>query len=149
MKKRLSAAALIVLLLLCGCAHKSMPAFRIKGESVKSIEIIKTCYDENDASARSFVSKTVTERGDIDNLISWLESLKLTRHDAIEIPAEEVRCVVNLDGVKSHRLIFIEGYVIFDATAYAFNDPSDTDAIIQKYNLLNYAEQDTELDLIK
>lgn len=141
--------SVILLLLLCGCALKNTPSLRLKAESVDSVEIKKTCIDPIDAQKRTYVSKTVTGRDDVDKIIAWLESLKLEKHDAIEIPAEQVLYVINLNGTKNHRLIFIEGYVIYDAAAYTYKDPAQQNEIIKKYNLLNYAEQETELDLFK
>ena len=137
---------LILLVLLCGCSLKNTPSLRLKAESVSSVEIKKTYRDGTSSYS---VSKTVTDREDTEKLISWLESLRLTKHDAIEIPVDQVRYVVVLEGVKTHKLIFIDGFVIYDSTAYTYDDLSQQSEIDKKYNLLNYPEQSTELDLFK
>lgn len=140
---------IMVLLTFCGCAEKSRPTLDIKKDSVTSVEFKKTCYSDSDPSFRSYVSKNVSQREDIDKIVEWAKSLKLTRHDAIEIPVDQVSYVIVLGGAKEHKLIFVGDYIVFDTAAYTFDNPSQKTQVAQNYNLLNYEESESELDLIK
>ena len=149
MKHRIMSAVMILLLLfMCGCSKKSSPAIKIKSESVTSVVFKKTGYSDTDATARTYTSKTVTERRDIDNLIDWVESFDLEKQSAIEIPVEQVEFVIELNGTMLHKLIFLGDYVVLDTTAYTFKNASDKSKVLQKYNLLNYEEAKAELDLM-
>lgn len=142
------AAVLVLLISLCGCAEKTKPALDIKSESVTSIEFKRTCYSDDDPSFRSYVSKTVSQREDIDEVINWAKSLKLSKQSAIEIPVEKVEYVIVLNGVKKHKLIFMGDYIVLDAAAYTFDNPAQKTQVREKYNMLNYSENSAELDLM-
>ena len=149
MKKAVTVMAVLIMIsVLCGCAEKTKSALDIKNESVTSIEFKKTCYSESEPDSRSYVAKTVTVREDIDSIISWVESLKLTKQSAIEIPVEQVDYVIVLNGTKQHNLIFVGNYVVFDTAAYTFDSPVQQEQVKEKYNLLNYEESSVELDLM-
>lgn len=149
MKHRIISAVMILLLLfMCGCSKKSSPVIKIKNESVTTVVFKKTGYSDTDAAARTYTSKTITERRDIDNLIDWLETFALEKQSAIEIPVEQVEFVIELKGTILHKLIFLGGYVVLDTTAYTFKNASDKLKVLEKYNLLNYAETKAELDLM-
>ncbi len=141
-------AALMALVIFAGCTEKQRPVLQINNESVTSIEFKKTCYSDEDPDSRSYVSKTVTEKDDINQIIDWAKSLPLVRHDAIEIPVEQVDYVIVLNGVKQHKLIFLDDYVVLDTTAFIYENPDSKSEISEKYNLLNYEETETQLELI-
>ncbi len=147
-KKVFLAAMLAVLMIFTGCAEKQRPVLQINNESVTSIEFKKTCVSQQDPDARTYVSKTVTEKQDVDELIEWAKSLKLKKQDAIEIPVEQVDYVIVLNGVKEHKLIFLNEYVVLDTTAYTYENPDDKSQASEKYNLLNYEETETQLNLM-
>lgn len=150
MKRYISLIALFLsALVICGCSEKKKPAFHIKNDSVTSIEFQKTVFSETDVTERSYVSKTVLQREDIDKLISWMSALKLEKHAAVEIPIENVKYVIVLNGPKEHNLIFLDDYAVFDTAAYQFADQSQMEQVGQKYNMLNYEEKAAELNLMK
>jgi len=148
MKKIISLMLALVLLMFCGCAYKSTPAIKIKHDSVEKIEFKRTEFSTDDPLARNYVKKTVINENDITSIIKWIEKLELIKHEAIEIPVEEVKYVITLCGVKDHTLIFYDKYVVYDNTAFTFEKASQQQQVSEKYNLLNYEEQTTELDLI-
>ena len=130
--------------LCASCAKKFSPSIKLKSDSVTSIDFKKTVFGEE----RQYKQKTVTEASDIKEICNWLTSLRLTKHDAIEIPVEKISYTIIINGTKQHRVLFMEEYIIFNNTAYTFNKPADKDTVIGKYNLLNYTETDTKLGLI-
>lgn len=140
--------ALLLFLLFSGCGPKVSPALKLRADSVSSIEIKKTVYSDTDPEARSYVSKTVTVKEDIGAIVSWLQSLPLTKHEAIEIPIKDVRYVVVLNAGVEHKIIFLDQFVVYDGTAFAC-DETVSDGVATKYNLLNYPESETQLDLVK
>lgn len=148
--KRLICFVLIIMMLICAvsCARKTKPPFVIKHESVTSIEFKRTVYSADNPVERSYLQKSVTDKNDVENVICWIEELKLEKHDAIEVPIEQIQYVIVLKGIKDHRLVFMDEYVIFDATAYTYTDEKQMTEVAQKYNLLNYSEQETELGII-
>ena len=141
-------SVLLCAVMLFGCAEKTRPALDIKKESVTSIEFKKTCYKEDVPDYREYVSKTVTEREDLDALINWTQSLRLEKQSAIEVPVERVEYVIVLKGVKEHRLIFLDDYIVYDTAAFVYANPSQKEQVKEKYNLLNYEEKAAELDLM-
>ncbi len=150
MKKSFFMAGFVLLfaVMLFGCAKKTRPMLDIKKESVTSIEFKKTCYKEDEPDYREYVSKTVTEREDLDTLINWAQSLKLEKQNAIEVPVERVEYVIILNGVKEHRLIFLDDYIVYDTVAFVYANPSQKEQVKEKYNLLNYEEKAAKLDLM-
>ena len=150
MKKSFFMAGFVFLfaVILFGCAKKTRPMLDIKKESVTSIEFKKTCYKEDEPDYREYVSKTVTEREDLDTLINWAQSLKLEKQNAIEVPVERVEYVIILNGVKEHRLIFLDDYIVYDTVAFVYANPSQKEQVKEKYNLLNYEEKAAKLDLM-
>lgn len=144
----LAASVLICAVMLFGCAKKTRPMLDIKKESVTSIEFKKTCYKDDEPDYREYVSKTVTEREDLDALINWVLSLKLAKQNAIEVPVERVEYVIILNGAKEHRLIFMDDYIVYDTAAFVYANPSQKEQVKEKYNLLNYEEKAAELDLM-
>ncbi len=138
----------LIALLICGCAVKYRPEIVIKSDSVTSIDFKKTYFPEGEGS-RTYSVKKLTEREDIDELSAWLESLRLVKQDAIEVPVEQVEYVIVLNGAKEHTAIFMNEYIIYDRTAYTFENETQRGAVSEKYNLLNYPEQQTQLDLMK
>ena len=150
MKKSFFMAVFVLLCaaMLFGCAKKTRPMLDIKKESVTSIEFKKTCYKEDEPDYREYVSKTVTEREDLDTLINWAQSLKLEKQNAIEVPVERVEYVIILNGVKEHRLIFLDDYIVYDTVAFVYANPSQKEQVKEKYNLLHYEEKAAKLDLM-
>ena len=150
MKKSFFMAVFVLFcaVMLFGCAKKTRPMLDIKKESVTSIEFKKTCYKEDEPDYREYVSKTVTEREDLDTLINWAQSLKLEKQNAIEVPVERVEYVIILNGVKEHRLIFLDDYIVYDTVAFVYANPSQKEQVKEKYNLLNYEEKAAKLDLM-
>ena len=130
------------------CARKTKPPFVIKHESVSSIEFKRTVYSAENPLSRSYLEKRVTDKEDVENIICWVEDLKLEKKGAIEVPIERIQFVIVLKGIKDHRLVFMDEYVIFDATAYTYTDPEQMAEVSRKYNLLNYSEQTAELGII-
>ncbi len=148
MIKRIISAFLIVLLLCVnvGCARKTKPVFNIKHESVTSIDFKRSTYAQNGNLSLKCVQKTVDDTDDIEKLLTFVESLKLVKHAPIEVPSEKIQYVMVLNGVKDHKLVFMDEYVVYDSTAYTYKNLSQKSEVAEKYNLLNYPE--TESDLI-
>lgn len=141
MKKIVSlAVAVLLLLTLASCARKTKPQINIKHDSVTSIEFISASTSATDPTARSYAMKTVSESDDIEAIICWIEDLDLEKHAAIEVPIENVSHVIVLKGVKDHKLIFMNEYVIYDSNAYTYKKTKQSTQVAQKYNLLNYPE---------
>lgn len=136
---------LMTLVLFTSCAKKFSPSIKLNSDNITSVEFKKTIFGENE---RQHKQKTITEHSDIKELCNWLTSLRLTKHDAIEIPVEKITYAIILKGTKEHRVVFMDEYIIFNNTAYTFNKSSDLKAVEQKYNLLNYTENDSKLGLI-
>lgn len=141
MKKAIS-ILLVLSTLLCfvSCAKKSRPSIEIKNESVSSIELRRTVFSAENPSERSYFQKTVDKKEDVETLISWIEQLSLEKHDPIEIPIEKVQYVLILKGIKDHRLIFMDEYVVYDSTAFTYKSEKQMTEISEKYNLSNYPE---------
>ena len=150
MKKIISVISILMIALcLFSCARKTKPPFVIKHESVESVDFKRTVYSADDPSVRSYVQKSVTAKEDVEDVLCWIEKLKLEKHDAIEVPIEKVQYVIVLNGIKDHKLVFMDQYVVYDSTAYTYKDSSQMSEVANKYNLLNYEQKDTKLDLIK
>ena len=145
--KKIISILIICLILITGlsaCVKKSYPAFNIKNESVTSIDF-KYNPEITPGSSSATVEKVVTSKDDMEKLITWVHSLDLKKHEAIEFPIETIRYMMVLNGKKDHRLFFLDDYVVFDSTAYEYLDKSQAKEVIEKYNLLNYPEQPTTL----
>lgn len=142
-------AVIALFTVLCGCKRIERPEIKIKYDSVNAIEFKKRIFSDQNDNKHESVLKTVTKREDIDSLLKWIESLDITEHEAIEIPAEKVEYYIVLDSIKEHELIFFDNYVVYDTTAYTFDDPDDKQSVAEKYNLLNYEQKETELGLFK
>ncbi len=135
---------LIIMTLFSSCAKKVSPSIKLNSDNVTSIEFKKTVFGlEND-----YKQKTVTEKDDIKTLCDWLTKLRLTKHEAIEIPVEKIRYAIILYGTKEHRVVFMDEYIIYDNDAYTFDRPGDLDSVSSRYDLLNYTESDAKLGLI-
>ncbi|MBQ8605609.1 MAG: hypothetical protein IJ408_02630 [Clostridia bacterium] len=142
MKRIICLLACLVMIFSCAsCAKRTKPAIVIKHESVTSLEFKRTVFSADDPTLRSYFQKTITESEDVEKLICWIEDLKLEKHSAIEVPIEKVQYVIVLKGVKDHRLVFMDNYVIFDSTAYTYKDPDSMSEVGEKYNLSNYSEK--------
>lgn len=145
--KKLISIFIICLTLVTGlssCVKKTYPAFNIKKESVTSIDF-KCNPAIKPGSSFATVEKVVTSKDDMENLITWVHSLSLKKHEAIEFPIETIRYMMVLNGKKDHRIFFLDDYVVFDSTAYEYLDKSQAKEVVEKYNLLNYPEQSTTL----
>ena len=148
-KRFFSLLAVIVLMFsFPGCARKTRPLIQIKHESVQSIDYKRTDFMTDSPDKRDHYIKTVTQNEDIEIILDWIESLKLQKHDAIEVPTEKVEYVITLNGVKNHTVVFFDNYVIYDATVFTYLDSVQSKQVSEYYNMLNYAEQPTEFDLI-
>lgn len=150
MKRILAVVLALVLSLmsLSACAEKFRPEIKINTDSITSIDFKKTYFTDDSDDPRDYKQKTLTEADDIRALADWLTGLHLTEHPAIEIPVEQVSYAIILNGKKSHRVLFMDEYIIYDSTAYTFDRDSDKNAVDSKYNLLGYTETETELDII-
>ena len=124
------------------------PELRIKVESIESIDFKKTYFKDDLSDPRDYKQKSVTDKDDIKEIVDWLVGLSITKHDAIEIPVERVNYVIMLNGKKTHKVIFMDNYIIYDSQAYTFDNESDIDSVKNKYNLLGYTEIETDLDII-
>ena len=142
MMKRIISAILILIILIscCSCARKSRPPFEIKHESVNAIEFRRTSFLADNPFERSYFQKTVDNKEDIEKLLLWIEELSLEKHEPIEVPIEQVQYVIVLKGVKDHKLVFMNEYVVYDSTAFTYKSEKQMTQVSQKYNLLNYAE---------
>lgn len=138
----------VLILSFTGCAYKTRPAIQIKHDSVKSIDYKRTDFMTNSPDERNYYLKTVTESEDIEVILDWIDGLKLEKHDAIEVPTEKVEYVITLNGIKNHTIVFFDNYVIYDAAVFTYLDSTQSKQVSEYYNMLNYAEQPTELDLI-
>lgn len=149
MKRKIFSALTIIILVvsLCSCAKKFTPEIKLNPENITSIDFKKTYFNED--NTRTHKQKSVTEQADIKALADWLSGLRLTEHLAIEIPAEKITYVLMINGKKTHTVIFMDEYIIYDYTAYTFNNNSDLSAVETKYNLLGYTEVEAGLDLVK
>lgn len=149
MKKIIAVITLCVLMLTMGsCARKVRPVINIKHESVTTVTFKRTVFSTDNPITRDYMQKTVTEANDVEQLLDWIESLDLKKHEAIEVPTEKIEYVILLGDTKQHTLVFFENYAVYDSTAYTFNTPAQKDSVSEKYNMLNYKETETELDLI-
>ncbi len=147
-RKIFSVLAIAVLVVsLCSCAKKFSPDIKLNSENISSIDFKKTYFSED--NTREHMQKSVTEQADIKALTDWLSGLRLTEHPAIEIPAEKITYALVINGKKTHTVIFMGEYIIYDFTAYTFDNSSDLSAVETKYNLLGYTETEAELDLVK
>ncbi len=145
MKRLLSILAVLTIIIsFSSCAKKFSPSIKIKSDSVTSVEFKKTVFGKTN----TYKQKTVTETEDIKSLCQWLTGLSLTKHDAIEIPVENISYAIILKGTKEHRVVFMNEYIIYDNNAYTFNKNRDVGAVTDKYDLLNYTETDATLGLI-
>ncbi len=138
------AVIIVVLTLFSSCTKKFSPSIKLNSDSITSVEFKKTIFDLE----RTYKQKTVTQASDIKSICDWLTSLRLTKHDAIEIPVENISFAIILKGAKEHRVIFMDEYIIFNNAAYTFNRANDQKSVSEKYNFLNYTETDTKLGLI-
>ncbi len=136
--------AIIALTLFCSCAKKFSPSIKLNSDNITSVEFKKTIF----GLERTYKQKTITQDQDIKALCDWLTSLRLTKHEAIEIPVEKIRYTIILKGAKEHRVIFMDEYIIYDNDAYTFNRDGDIDSVSSRYDLLNYTETDAKLGLI-
>ncbi len=142
MKRILLVLIISVLLLSCtSCAQKTTSVIKINSDSVNSIT-----FKSN--SSENCKQKLITEPADIKNICSWLKSFKLTKHSAIEIPVSNVTYLIQIDGKADHQIIFMDEFIIYDMTAYTFDNKSDYNSVKQKYNLFAYKETDCELGLL-
>lgn len=139
-------AILLIAISLCSCAKKFSPEIRLNAENITSIDFKKTYFVDKD---REHKQKSVTEQADIKQLTDWLSGLHLTEHPAIEIPAEKITYALIINGKKNHTVIFMDEYIIYDYTAYTFDNSSDLKTVETKYNLLGYTETEAALDLVK
>ena len=148
--KRLMAflLAFITIFAVSSCEQKVSPELRIKVESIESIDFKKTYFKDDLSDPRDYKQKSVTDKDDIKEIVDWLVGLSITKHDAIEIPVERVNYVIMLNGKKTHKVIFMDNYIIYDSQAYTFDNKSDIDSVKNKYNLLGYTEIETDLDII-
>ncbi len=144
-KQIISIIAVIVMVLtvFSSCAKKFRPSIKLNSDSITTVEFKKTMF----GSQRTYKQKTVTEVSDIKSICDWLTSLRLTKHDAIEIPIEKISYAIILKGTKDHRVIFMDEFIIFNNDAYTFNKPADRKSVLEKYNFLNYTETDAKLGL--
>lgn len=146
MKRKLISVFSIVVMLVtfCSCAKKFHPEIKLDVDSITSIDFKKTIFSDD---KREHVQKSVTEQADIKQLADWLSGLRLTEHEAIEIPVEKITYALVINGKKTHTVIFMDEYIIYDFTAYTFDKSSDVTTVETKYNLLGYTETETKLDL--
>lgn len=149
MKKIVSLILILALSLsLFGCTRKSRPAIDIKYESVQSVYFKRTVFSTESPDKRDYFVKSVTDTDGIKSVLDWIESLDLEKHSAIEVPLERVEYVIILNGVKDHTVVFYDNYVIYDTTAFTYKDESHRDETAKCYNMLNYEEKQTELNLV-
>ena len=148
MKRKIFSALAIILVVvsLCSCAKKFSPEIKLNVENITSIDFKKTYFTDDE---REHKQKSVTEQSDIKAIVDWLSGLRLTEHSAIEIPAEKITYALVINGKKTHTVIFMDEYIIYDYTAYTFNNSSDLKTVESKYNLLGYTETEAGLDLVK
>lgn len=147
--KRIISFVLIAVMLfftLTSCAEKFYPEIKINTENVTSVEFKKTYFEDD--GTRVHKQKKITDSDDIEAVADWLSDLRLTEHSAIEIPVEKISYVMIINGKKVHRVIFMDEFIIYDSTAYTFDNEKDLNAVQEKYDLLGYTEEETELDLI-
>ena len=144
----ITVVALMLVTMLAACERKTSPDIKLNVENVTSVEFKKTYYTGDKNDPRVYKQKTLTDKQDIQKLADWIVSLELTKHDAIEVPIEEITYAIMLKGKVSHRVVFMGDYIIYDNQAYTFDNKNDKTAVENKYNLLGYTETDTTLDLI-
>ena len=137
----LIALTLVLMLLCCSCAKKTTPTIKINSDNVNSV-VFKSNTDSG------CKQKLITEKTDIKNICSWLKSIKLTKHSAIEIPTSEVSYIIEINGKADHKIIVMDEFLIYDSVAYTFNKKTDLNSVEQKYNLFAYKETDSELGLL-
>lgn len=147
--KRILAFLMVVLMMLTlsACARKEKPTIKIKYDSVSSIVFKRMELSDTDATLRTYYQKKITGEDDVKSVLDWICSLSLLKHEAIEVPSEKIEYLMKFGDTKEHVLIFFDDYVVYDSTAYTFKNPTQQEEVIEKYNLLNYEEQETELDL--
>lgn len=148
MKRIIAVVALAVMLFsMSACARKIRPDINIKTESVTALSFKRTVFSSTDVTSREYMQKRITEQQDIKALTDWISDLRLEKHDPIEVPVEMIEYFIILEGKKEHTLIFYGDYVVYDATAYTFKNSAQRHEVVEKYNMLNYEEQQTELEL--
>ena len=148
MKKILAFLAIVLTLVtMSACARKEKPAIKIKYDSVSSVTFKRTVFSDTDASLRTYFKKEITNEEDVRLVLDWVCSLSLSKHDPIEVPSEKIEYLMKFGDTKEHTLIFFDDYVVYDSTAYTYKNPNQQGEVSEKYNMLNYEEQKTELDL--
>ena len=144
----ITAVVLIIVAMLSACERKTTPDIKINAQKVTSVDFKKTYYTGEKNDPRIYKQKSLTDKDDIKKLTDWLVSLELTKHDAIEVPIEEITYAIMLNGKTTHRVIFMGDYIIYDNQAYTFDNKDDKTVVQNKYNLLGYTETDTTLDIL-
>ncbi len=149
MKKTVNLIFIIIIVLnVFSCTYKTSPDIDIKLESVQSIDFKRTAFSTETPFGRDYFVKSVTDANDVKALLEWIEGLKLEKQQAIEIPTENVEYLMILNGVKNHKLIFFDNYVVYDSIAYTYENQSKITEVSKMYNMLNYEEKSTELNIL-
>ncbi len=145
--KRIIAIVLLIAVSfsICSCAKKTKPTIKISADSVDTIDFKKTYFNDS----TYYKQKTVTEKQDIVKITNWLSTLLLEKHEPIEVPVEKVSYVIVLNGKTTRKIILMDNFIIYNSTAYTFKREADLKSVSEKYNLINYPETDTTLELIK
>lgn len=146
MKKWFLLMLAVVLMLSSGCSFKvERDVFYLPQEEIKSVEIQREYFIDEEAGTTYFRHKLITGQEDMEAVCEMIRKLPVRRASSKEPhPITEFSMIIILGGEKEHHLVLTEEMAFYDQVAYEYTDPETYDRFVALYNDLGYAEADTE-----